>query len=109
MKKIVIMLLILVPLTGCVEEVNPEKFYGTWFPEDNIHINIGYYFDKSGELFKAIRINSEIFYMKYCNWEIQDQILVLCGQRLNFKFEGNKLYLYDFQDTGNEKCYIKVK
>jgi len=108
-KAILIIIIILLPLTGCIEEnPRPSDFYGTWIPCDETTIDYGYYFDSIGNVFKAIKIGDEIFYMRYCNWQLQHHILVLCGQRLNFKFEGNKLYLYDFQDTSTEKCYVKV-
>jgi len=112
MKKIIIIIIILIiPLTGCFEEEKTEsqKFIGTWIPCQNFGEKTGYHLDKEGNVYKVMKINGELYYTEYGNWELQKHVFVLNNQRLNYRFEDNKLYLYDLQDTKTETCYERLK
>jgi len=113
MKKILTILTIislLFILAGCIEEkADKSKFYGTWFPYD-IESKNGYLFERNGDVYRVFIINGEFYYGYYdCKWAVDEYIFVLCNERFNYKFEGNKLYLYDFKNNDNDMCYIKVK
>lgn len=111
MKKLIIVVLLTILLPGCIEfakEPQLSDFYGTWFPCDETTSVPAYRFEPDGNLLKATKIQGEIYYTYYCHWSLDQHVLVLCGTRLNFRFDNDKLYLYDFNHGNTETCYKKV-
>lgn len=105
----VIIILIFTCLTGCINN-EPElpKFYGTWIPLTDFGNKFGYFFDKDGTVYKVLKKDSEIYYTYYCTWELQRHVLVVCNQRLNYRFDDDKLYIYDLQDKKTETCFVRL-
>ena len=104
-KEILFILLLLIPLLGCIEEqADASKFHGTWFPDNSL---TGYHFEPSGNLLIAIKVGNEIFYKHYCTWSLDRHVLIFCDQRLNFKFDSGILYLYNFNEGKTQTRFTK--